>query len=138
MASHGDPSEESSTLTEKLRRGDLSVPECPSREVLKDVTSLWAVLVLIALRDGRHRYGELRRKARGISEKMLVQTLKALEADGFVERVSYPVVPPHVEYSLTQLGVGVAAQVASLADWVEQNMPAIAQAQQLSGLKSAG
>ena len=53
---------------------------------------------------------------------MLAQTLQALELDGFVSRISYPVVPPHVEYSLTELGVEVATRVANLADWIEDNI----------------
>jgi hypothetical protein len=67
-------------------------------------------------------------KIGGVSEKMLAQTLQWLEADGFVLRVSYPVVPPHVEYSLTPLGNEVALRVRDLADWVEVKLPEILQA----------
>ena len=56
---------------------------------------------------------------------MLSQSLQALELDGFVDRVSYPVVPPHVEYSLTPLGVEVSEKVAALADWIEVNTPKV-------------
>lgn len=93
-----------STLSQQLRDGNLFAEQCPSREVLKHVTSRWGVLILVALRDGTHRFSDLRRKMGGVSEKMLAQSLQALEQDGFINRVSYPVVPPHVEYSLTQLG----------------------------------
>ncbi|MDG6693273.1 winged helix-turn-helix transcriptional regulator, partial [Staphylococcus aureus] len=65
------------------------------------------------------------RKMGGVSEKMLAQSLQALEQDGFVDRVSYPVVPPHVEYSLTPLGVEVSEKVAALADWIEVNLPQV-------------
>ena len=85
--------------------------------MLKHATGLWGVLVLVALRDGTHRFSELRRKATGVSEKMLAQTLQNLELDGFVERKSYPVMPPHVEYTLTDLGRELADQIAGLADW---------------------
>lgn len=95
--------------------------DCPSRDVLKHVSSLWGVLCLISLRDGTLRFSELRRKASGVSEKMLAQTLKRLEEDGFVLRVARPVIPPYVEYSLTPLGVEVTVHVASLADWIELN-----------------
>ncbi|MCW4630296.1 winged helix-turn-helix transcriptional regulator [Marinomonas rhodophyticola] len=79
--------------------------------------------MLFALKDGEtHRFSELRRKILGVSEKMLAQTLQALELDGFVLRTSYPVVPPHVEYSLTTLGFEVAIRVANLADWIEDNL----------------
>ncbi|MDQ9028064.1 winged helix-turn-helix transcriptional regulator [Acinetobacter nosocomialis] len=112
------------TLTERVRRGDLFTGEnnCQSREAFAHVTSLWGVICLIALRDGTHRYSELRRKANGVSEKMLTLTLQHLEKDGFIRRTSYPVVPPHVEYDLTLLGEEVAKHVAALADWLEVNL----------------
>lgn len=109
------------TLSRQLREGNLFAEQCPSREVLKHVTSRWGVLILVALRDGTHRFSDLRRKMGGVSEKMLAQSLQALEQDGFLNRVSYPVVPPHVEYSLTPLGEQVSDKVAALADWIELN-----------------
>lgn len=118
------------TLSEQLRRGDLFAEECPSRQVLSHVTSRWGVLILIALQDGTLRFSDVRRKVAGVSERMLAQTLKALEADGFVERKAYPVVPPHVEYTLSPMGQAVAQKVAALADWIEVNMGAITLAQQ--------
>ncbi|KNC12287.1 HxlR family transcriptional regulator [Klebsiella sp. RIT-PI-d] len=111
------------TLSEQLRAGNLFAEQCPSRDVLKHVTSRWGVLILVALRDGTHRFSELRRKMGGVSEKMLAQSLQALEMDGFVNRVSRPVVPPHVEYSLTPRGEQVSEKVAALADWIELNLP---------------
>lgn len=117
-------------LSEIMRRGEVLAAECPSREILKHVTSQWGVLVLVALMEGTHRFSELRRKVGGVSEKMLAQTLQVLEADGFIDRVSHPVVPPHVEYSLTPLGEDIGKQVGSLADWIETNLPKIMQAQQ--------
>lgn len=113
------------SLTEQLRNGDLFAEQCPSRDVLKHVTSRWGVLILVALRDGTHRFSDLRRKMGGVSEKMLAQTLQWLEQDGFVNRVSYPVVPPHVEYSLTPMGEQVSEKVAALADWIELNLPQV-------------
>ena len=110
------------SLATRFERGDLFAVECPSREVLKHVTSRWGVLVLVALLAGTHRFSDLRRKVNGISEKMLAQTLQWLESDGFVDRISYPVVPPHVEYTLTPLGVEVARKVEALADWIESNI----------------
>src|SRR5262245_20976288 len=74
---------------------------CPSRVVLDHVTSKWGVLVIVVLSGGTLRWGELRRRAEGISEKMLAQTLRTLEQDGLVYREAHPVIPPHVEYSLT-------------------------------------
>ncbi len=113
------------SLSEQMRNGNLFAEKCPSRDVLKHVTSRWGVLILVALQGGTHRFSELRRKMGGVSEKMLAQTLQWLESDGFVHRESYPVVPPHVEYSLTPLGDEVAEKVAALADWIEGNLPQV-------------
>ncbi|MTH77955.1 winged helix-turn-helix transcriptional regulator [Paracoccus aestuariivivens] len=113
------------SLSEKFRRGDLMAAECPSRQVLKHVTSRWGVLVLIALEGGTHRFSELRRMIGGVSERMLAQTLQWLEADGLVLRTAYEVVPPHVDYRLTPLGVEAAGKVRVLADWIETNLPEI-------------
>ena len=93
-------------------------PACPSRVVLDHITSKWGVLVLVAL-DGRTlRWGELRRTVEGVSEKMLAQTLRTLEADGFVLRESFEVIPPHVEYRLTPLGDELVAHLLPLLRWV--------------------
>jgi DNA-binding HxlR family transcriptional regulator len=80
------------------------------------------VLVLIVLLEGTWRFSQIRKKVNGISEKMLAQTLQNLESDGFLNRKSFPVVPPHVEYSLTPMGQEVAAHINTLADWIERNL----------------
>jgi len=116
-------------IADLMRRGELFSEKCPSREVLKHVTSRWGVLLLVALLSGTHRFSDLRRKVNGISEKMLAQTLQWLEGDGFVERISYPVVPPHVEYRLTPLGEEIGERVEALADWIEVKLPEILAAQ---------
>lgn len=113
------------SLSDQMRNGNLFAEQCPSRDVLKHVTSRWGVLILVALREGTHRFSDLRRKVGGVSEKMLAQTLQWLESDGFVNRKSFPVVPPHVEYSLTPLGLEVSEKVAALADWIELNLPQV-------------
>lgn len=115
-------------LSSRARRGDLLCAACPSREVLQHVTSRWGVLLFMVLLGGTHRFSELRRKVGGVSEKMLAQTLRWLEEDGFVDRRSFNTVPPHVEYSLTPLGRQVGQRVESLADWIEENMGVIAAA----------
>jgi DNA-binding HxlR family transcriptional regulator len=120
-----------SSIASRLMRGDVFADQCPSRAILTHVTSRWGVLLLVALLGGTHRFSELRRKVTGISEKMLAQTLQLLESDGFVERISYPVVPPHVEYNLTPLGLEIAKRVEGLADWIELNLPEILAAQNL-------
>lgn len=113
------------SLSAKLARGDLMAADCPSREILKHVTSRWGVLVLIALEQRMHRFSELRRAIGGVSERMLAQTLQWLEKDGLVDRKAYPVVPPHVEYQLTSLGRECARKVRVLADWIETSLPRI-------------
>ncbi|RKH20252.1 transcriptional regulator [Corallococcus praedator] len=130
-----------STLLAKVKqRGDLYAPVCPSRGVLEHITSRWGVLVLIALREeGTHRFSELRRKVGGVSEKMLAQTLQALEQDGFVLREAHPVIPPHVDYSLTPLGQEVAEHVKGLTTWIEENMHRVlaARTQEVSRKKAS-
>jgi DNA-binding HxlR family transcriptional regulator len=113
-------------LSQQISRGDLMAAACPSREVLKHVTSRWGVLVLIALEGGTRRFSQLRRAIGGVSERMLAQTLQWLEQDGMVDRRAFDVVPPHVEYSLTPLGREAAEKVRALADWIEVSMPQIA------------
>ncbi len=110
--------------------GNLMAKECPSRTILKHVTGRWAVLTLIALQDRTIRFSALRRLIGGVSDRMLTQTLQTLEADGFVHRKVYDVVPPHVEYSLTPMGDEVAQHVRVLADWIEDNTQKIADHQE--------
>ncbi len=106
-------------------RGDLLAAACPSREVLRHLTSRWGLLVMIALQSGTHRFSDLKRRIGGVSERMLAQTLQWLEQDGMVTRTAYPVVPPRVDYSLTPLGHEAAERMRALADWIEINLPQI-------------
>lgn len=115
------------SLSAMVRRGDLMASACPSREVLKHVTSRWGVLVLIALEGRTLRFSQIRRMIGGVSERMLAQTLQWLEHDGMLNRVAFDVVPPHVEYSLTPLGQEAAEKVRALADWIETSLPRIAE-----------
>lgn len=102
---------------------------CPSRTVLDHVTSKWGVLVLLALSEADTlRWSELRRRTQGVSEKMLAQTLRTLEADGLVLRTARPVVPPHVEYSLTERGGELTALLHPLMAWIIDNAEDILQA----------
>jgi DNA-binding HxlR family transcriptional regulator len=107
---------------------DVMAGGCPSRAVLEHVTSRWGALTLAALRTEPSRFGELRRCIDGISEKMLSQTLKALEADGLVDRRVQSTLPPHVDYVLTPAGEKVAVAVAGLIGAVYDVMPAVLQA----------
>lgn len=94
---------------------------CPSRRVLDHVSSKWGVLILVALWDGPQRWSELRRRAEGISEKMLAQTLKTLEGDGFLRRDAQPIIPPRVDYSLTARGRELVAVLLPLVAWIAEH-----------------
>jgi DNA-binding HxlR family transcriptional regulator len=116
-------------VSQTLRRhfpDGVFVAGCPSRVVLDHVSSKWGTLVLLALAEGEPlRWSELRRRAEGVSEKMLAQTLRTLEADGLVHRDARPVVPPHVEYSLTTEGTQLAERLVPLMDWIADHAAAI-------------
>jgi DNA-binding HxlR family transcriptional regulator len=103
---------------------------CPSRAALEVVTNRWAVLALCALRDRPLRFNGLARAVDGVSQKMLSQTLQALERDGFVHRHMHTTFPLHVEYSLTPLGAAIADQTAQLITLVQTHMPDVLAAQQ--------
>jgi DNA-binding HxlR family transcriptional regulator len=95
---------------------------CPSRRVLDLIADKWAVLVIHALDGQTLRFKQHRRAIEGISQKMLTQTLKNLEAAGLIARRVYATIPPAVEYSLTQAGEGLLPPLQSICDWAEANM----------------
>ena len=112
-------------------RGNCFNEGCPSRAVLTHLTGRWGSLIIAALRaDPVLRFSQLRNRIEGISEKMLSQTLRDLERDGLVLRTSKPVVPPHVEYALTPLGIGVAQHVEAMVKYIETHVREIVSAQQ--------
>ena len=94
---------------------------CPSQDILALIGSKWSMLLLCILGDGPVRSGELGRRAGGISQKMLTQTLRELERHGIVHRKDFGEVPPRVEYSLTPLGRSLAQLVRQIEQWVESN-----------------
>lgn len=100
-------------------------PHCPSRQVLARIADKWTVLVLGALAPGKRRFGELRREIGGISQKMLTQTLRAMERDGLATRRIFPVVPPHVEYELTDLGRTLIEPLQALGAWSHTHLAEI-------------
>ena len=85
----------------------------------------WKALILWEMQEQPRRFGELKRGLPGVSEKMLIQQLRELEADGIVHREVYQQVPPKVEYSLTEIGVSLNAALGPLGDWGEAQMAAI-------------
>ena len=98
-------------------RYDVFHTDCPARDVVDHVTSRWGVWVLISLRSNSLRFYELRESIQGISEKMLAQTLRTLERDGLGHRDAQPVIPPRVDYSLTERGRELAALLLPLVEW---------------------
>ncbi|SDC38128.1 transcriptional regulator, HxlR family [Sanguibacter gelidistatuariae] len=101
---------------------------CDSRRTLETVAGKWGVLSLAALREGSIRFNALRRRVDGVSEKMLAQTLQALERDGLVLRTVRETIPPNVEYSLTPLGTRVADRLLALITVVEESVPEVVEA----------
>ncbi|MEU7530635.1 helix-turn-helix domain-containing protein [Saccharothrix sp. NPDC042600] len=108
---------------------DAFLRNCASRAVLDLLTNKWVCLVIGALRPGTMRFGELRRRLDGITQKMLTQTLRDLERAGLVNRDLYPSVPPKVEYSLTPLGENVGALMDAIRVWAEDHIEDIRTAQ---------
>jgi DNA-binding HxlR family transcriptional regulator len=106
-------------------QGNVLNASCPARGVLEVLAEKWALLLLHTLAAGPARTAELRRRVGGISEKMLIQTLRRLERNGLVARRAYPEVPPRVEYSLTELGISLSGPITTLNRWVERNLTAI-------------
>ncbi|MEW5537949.1 helix-turn-helix domain-containing protein [Streptomyces cyaneofuscatus] len=101
---------------------DVFSRQCPSRSTLEHATGRWGSLTLGALYEESLRFNELRRRVDGVSEKMLSQTLHALERDGLVLREAQPVNPPRVDYELTPLGREVAGKLLGLIHLVEGRM----------------
>ncbi|WP_082404542.1 winged helix-turn-helix transcriptional regulator [Saccharothrix sp. NRRL B-16348] len=109
---------------------DAYLRSCASRAVLDLLTTKWVCLVIGALRPGTLRFGELRRRLDGITQKMLTQTLRDLERAGLVHRAVYPSVPPRVEYSLTPLGDNVGGLMDAIRVWSETHIDDIRSAQE--------
>ncbi len=93
-----------------------------SRQTLDLLADKWSALVIHTLRFGTLRFSDLQREIEGISQKMLIQTLRKLEQDGLLERHVYPVVPPHVEYTLTPLGQTLLEPLHILCAWGRQHL----------------
>jgi DNA-binding HxlR family transcriptional regulator len=104
--------------------GPAAVEPCPSVQALELIAGKWALRILPALENGPVRNNALlRRVGGGISQKMLTQTLRELEANGLVLRTVYDAVPPHVEYRLTPLGESLNRTLVGLDDWVKAHWP---------------
>ncbi|GAB3808664.1 winged helix-turn-helix transcriptional regulator [Micromonospora zhanjiangensis] len=101
---------------------------CPTRELLSRLTDKWVALVIPALADGPRRHGELAHRIAGVSQKMLTQTLRALERDGLVTRTVTPSVPVRVDYELTPLGHELFPVMLAIKDWAESHMDRVFEA----------
>ena len=112
-----------------MRAANVYAADCPTRQILDRVGDKWAALILILLRNEPLRFNQLRRLIEGISQKMLSQVLKSLERDGLVRRRAIATVPVTVEYSITPLGLTLAAAVDPLRDWAEQHLKDVMAAQ---------
>jgi DNA-binding HxlR family transcriptional regulator len=118
------------TKTEGARKAwNVYDPDCPTRRVLDRIADKWTVLVVGALQAGTLRFGEVRRQVRGISQKVLIETLRGLERDGIVKRKVYASVPPKVEYSLTPLGRSLTGLLESVRSWAETHIEAVLESQ---------
>jgi DNA-binding HxlR family transcriptional regulator len=104
--------------------------DCPSRQLLDRIGDRWSVLVIGTLADGPVRYSTIAARVQGVSQKMLTQTLRALERDGLVTRTVFPEVPPRVEYELTDAGRSLRAVLQPLEDWATSHMAAVAVARE--------
>jgi len=104
--------------------------KCPSRRVMAVLAEKWTLLILTAIEEnGAMRTAEIRRCVDGVSEKMLIQTLRKLESFGLVSRKSYPELPPRVEYRLTPLGKSLARLAGLFGRWVEKNVGSLLKAE---------
>lgn len=101
---------------------------CESRQALDRIADKWTCLIVYSLLNGPLRHGELKRKIDGISQKMLTQTLRSMEADGLVQRTVIDVVPPHVQYALTPLGETLSGPLVAICQWAMDHLPELQRA----------
>jgi len=100
--------------------------ECPKvSQVLARIGEKWSVLIIIMLAEKARRFSELKRAIGGVSQRMLTLSLRGLERDGLVKRTVFPVVPPRVEYELTQLGRSLVVPVSALGEWARAHLSEI-------------
>lgn len=113
--------------------------ETMMHELLGRVADKWTLLVLEELEEhGTLRFTQISRKIPAVSQKMLTQTLRQMERDGLVHRTVHPVVPPKVEYRLTELGHGLSESFCSVWRWVENNLDAVEAARQQFDARLSG
>jgi len=104
-------------------RGNVLNPDCPSRHVIDVIGDRWTLIVVTVLGEERRRFNDLARASKGISYKMLTQTLRRLEREGLMARTVYDTTPPKVEYELTDLGRHLLPLLGAIREWAEINLP---------------
>ena len=119
------------TTTKNKKRVFTQTEDCPIRNVVAHIGDKWSILVVFALVDGADRFNSLKSRIEGISQRMLTQTLRDLERDGYVTRTVYPEVPVRVEYELTSLGKGLSKSVWGLVSWADTHHAEIRDARAL-------
>lgn len=125
------------TTTVPLEHRDVYLRACPAREVLDMIANKWTALVVGALEQGPRRFSDLRRKLDGVSQKVLTQTLRALERDGLISRTVIPM-PLRVDYALTELGLTLAVHLAGLRRWAELYLDQVDDAREEYDARIAG
>jgi len=110
------PSDKSQIIPDVFRE------KCPARYLLNKISGKWSILIIDILNDKNLRNGELMRLIEGISQKMLTQTLRELEEIKLIKRYDMKIIPPHVEYELTELGKSLREKICAMDRWIEENM----------------
>ncbi|RFB93328.1 transcriptional regulator [Rhizobium leguminosarum bv. trifolii] len=103
----------------------LDFSNCPVRDMMQQIGGKWSTLLLEVLAAEPRRFGELRRMLPDISQRMLTQTLRDLQRDGYIAREVFPTKPPSVEYSMTELGRSLYLPLSQLLNWAETNHDAV-------------
>lgn len=117
-------------VAEEFPPFDVYNADCPTSQVLTLISARWTILLVGALAQRPHRFGELQSLVGGISAKSLTKTLRDLERDGMVHRAVFAEIPPRTEYSLTEFGETLIEPLATLRTWSEANIGAILEARQ--------
>ncbi|RXQ91502.1 transcriptional regulator [Ancylomarina salipaludis] len=113
-------------MEEEKRKKNWNNVNCPVRTVLDRIGDKWSILILLILGDTeKMRFNQLNKEIEDISQKMLTVTLRSLEADGLVNRIIFPEVPPRVEYNITELGKSLLPHIKALSEWAKNNLETI-------------
>lgn len=110
--------------------------DCPVRNVVAQIGDKWSLLILFALVDGVERFNALKSRIEGISQRMLTQTLRDLEREGYINRTVYPEVPVRVEYGLTEMGRDLVKPLYALVSWADEHQAKIKRAREMYDEKS--